>query len=101
MKQIIIGLFIMLLVACSGNDASGLYNYGKAKYNQAVVEGKAYEDSINAHNDSTQYILYFQGYSDFHNKNVCKYHNKIILDTIIIPKISGERCGKVYTNYSH
>ena len=44
MKQIIIGLFIMLLVACSENDASGLYNYGKAKYTEAVNKGIEYRD---------------------------------------------------------
>ena len=48
MKQIIIGLFIMLLVACSGNDASGLYNYGKAKYTEAVNKGIAYKDSVDS-----------------------------------------------------
>lgn len=69
MKQIIVGLFIMLLVACSENDASGLYNYGKTKYTEAVNKGIAYKDSV-ARVDSGWVLL-------FRNKNdLCVYGNR-------------------------
>lgn len=87
MKQIIIGLFIMLLVACSGNDASGLYNYGKAKYTEAVNKGIAYKDSINKL-DSGWVLL-------FRNKNnQCVYGNQYN-STIFkhVQKVSYYRCS--------
>lgn len=69
MKQVIIGLFIMLLVACSGNDASGLYNYGKAKYNEAIQKGIAYKDSVDQL-DSGWVLLYRD------KRGRCVYGNK-------------------------
>ena len=69
MKQIIIGLFIMLLVACSGNDASGLYNYGKAKYTEAVNKGieqrdkNKYKDGTECNCDSISRSYYDDGHT--------------------------------------
>lgn len=69
MKYIILGLFIMFLVACSGNDASGLYNYGKAKYNEAIQKGIAYKDSVDQL-DSGWVLLYRD------KRDRCVYGNK-------------------------
>jgi hypothetical protein len=69
MKLIIIGLIFLLFVACSGNDASGLYNFGKAKYNEAIQKGIAYKDSVNRLDSG--WVLLFRD-----KRDRCVYGNK-------------------------
>lgn len=69
MKLIIIGLIFLLFVACSGNDASGLYNFGKAKYKEAIQKGIAYKDSVDRLDSG--WVLLFRD-----KRDRCVYGNK-------------------------
>lgn len=69
MKKILIAITLsFVFFGCNEKDSQGLYNYTKAKYNEAVETGIAYKDSID--NDNKSWVLVERISGD-----ICVYEN--------------------------